>query len=103
MIQRNPANLIIKPEDIRPAHERYRVRGTFNPGAVKFGDETILLLRVAEDCLSHEGSVAVPYYRFENGHGFAEILEVKKNDPDVRLKDMRGVVYQGKKSLTSIP
>jgi beta-1,2-mannobiose phosphorylase / 1,2-beta-oligomannan phosphorylase len=49
VIQRNPANPIIKPEDTQPSHDRYRVRGTFNPGAVKFGDEIILLLRVAED------------------------------------------------------
>ena len=102
MIQRNPANPIIKPEDTQPSHHRYRVRGTFNPGAVKFGDEIILLLRVAEDCPSHEGYVAVPYYRFEAGQGFAEILEVKVDDPDVRLKDTRGVVYQGKDYLSTM-
>ncbi|MCK4627600.1 MAG: glycoside hydrolase family 130 protein [Sedimentisphaerales bacterium] len=102
MIQRNPANPIIKPEDTRPSHNRYRVRGTFNPGAVKFGDETILLLRVSEDCLPREGYVAVPYYRFEAGKGFAEILEVKMDDPDVQLKDTRGVVHKGKDYLSTI-
>ncbi len=102
MIPRNRANPIIKPEGVKPSHDRYRVRGTFNPGAVKFGDEIILLLRVAEDCLPREGYVAVPYYRFEAGQGFAEILEVKVDDPDVELKDTRGVVYQGKDYLSTL-
>ncbi|MCD6296828.1 MAG: glycoside hydrolase family 130 protein [Deltaproteobacteria bacterium] len=101
-MQRNPANPIIKPEDTKPSHNRYRVRGTFNPGSVKFGDEIILLLRVSEDCLSREGYVAVPYYRFEAGQGFAEVLEVKVDDPDVRLKDTRGVVYKGKEYLSTM-
>lgn len=102
MIKRNAANPIIKPEDTKPSHNRYRVRGTFNPGAVKFGDETILLLRVSEDCLPREGYVAVPYYRFEAGQGFAEILEVKTDDPDVQLKDTRGIVYKGKDYLSTM-
>ena len=102
MIERNPANPIIKPEDVPPSRDGYRVRGTFNPGAAKLDDEIILLVRVSEDCPAREGHVAVPYYRFETGCGYPEILEVKVDHPDVRLKDTRGVVYRGRDYLSSM-
>ena len=102
MIQRNTANPIIKPETTTPSRNGYRIRGTFNPGAVKFGNEIILLLRVSEDCPTREGYSAVPYYRFESDRGYPEILEVKVDDPDVRLKDTRGVVYKGRDYLSSM-
>lgn len=94
-MQRHPENPVIKPGMVPPSRPGYRVRGAFNPGATLYGDEVILLLRVAEDCKPREGYAAVPYYRFENGNGHPEILEVRLDDPDVRLKDTRGVVYKG--------
>ena len=94
-MQRHPENPVIKPSMIHPSRPGYRVRGTFNPGAAVCGDEVILLLRVAEDCEPREGYADVPYYRFENGKGYPEILEVRLDDPDVRLKDTRGIVYKG--------
>ena len=102
MIKRHPANPIITPAMVKPSHHRYRVRGAFNPGAIKFGDEIILLLRVAEDCPGKEGYRAVPYFRFQSGRGYPEVLEVKVDDPEVQLKDTRGVVYQGRDYLSTM-
>lgn len=39
---------LLGPEDLTPTSEAFRVVGAFNPGAVAFGDEVVLLVRVAE-------------------------------------------------------
>jgi predicted GH43/DUF377 family glycosyl hydrolase len=41
-------NPIITPEMVKPSAPNLEVIGAFNPGATRFGDEIILLLRVAE-------------------------------------------------------
>ena len=87
---------------IKPSAEGYHVRGAFNPGAVQFGDEILLLLRVAEDCPAAEGEVAVPKVDFIDGKAVPSVLRVKTDDPDVELKDTRGVVYKGKDYLSTM-
>ena len=37
-----------RPSDLRPSREDLEIVGTFNPGVIVFGDEVILLARVAE-------------------------------------------------------
>ena len=49
MIVRHRSNPIIRPSDVKPSLEGYKVLGVFNPGATNFGDEIILLLRVAKN------------------------------------------------------
>lgn len=102
MIKKHPDNPIIKPLHVKPSFEGYKVVGAFNPGATTFGDEIILLLRVAEICESKEGYVRTPVYNFENGRSFPGIMEFRTDDPDVNMKDTRGVVYKGKDYLSSI-
>lgn len=102
MIKKHPDNPIIKPLHVKPSFEGYKVVGAFNPGATTFGDEIILLLRVAEICESKEGYVRTPVYHFENDRSFPGIMEFRTDDPDVNMKDTRGVVYKGKDYLSSI-
>ncbi len=102
MIKRHEANPLIEPSSIKPSREGYRVKGTFNAGAVEHNGEIVLLLRVAEDCVAGEGSISVPYYRFDADGGHPEILEVKADDPHVQLKDTRGIVYKGKDYLSTL-
>ena len=102
MVKKHATNPLIEPESIKPSREGYRVKGTFNAGAAEYNREIILLLRVAEDCVAGEGSLSVPYYRFDAEGGHPEILEVKADDPHVRLKDTRGIVYKGKDYLSTL-
>jgi predicted GH43/DUF377 family glycosyl hydrolase len=76
MVKKHEANPLIEPKSIKPSREGYRVKGTFNAGAAEYNGEIILLLRVAEDCVAGEGSISVPYYRFDAEGGHPEILEV---------------------------
>jgi predicted GH43/DUF377 family glycosyl hydrolase len=101
MITKHKDNPIIKPSDVKPSMDGYQVLGSFNPGAVNFGDEILLLLRTSERCEPREGYVRVPAYRFEGGRSYPEMLEFKATDPELSLKDTRGVVYKGQDYLST--
>jgi len=102
MITKYENNPIITPADVKPSIEGYKVLGSFNPGAVNFGDEILLLLRVSEGCEPREGYIRVPTYRFGGGASYPDILEFKSTDPEVSLRDTRGVVYKGRDYLSTM-
>ena len=61
MIERIENKLLLKPEDFKPSDPRLKVIGVFNPGAVRFGKEVILLVRVAEAPVeTREGRLCSP-------------------------------------------
>lgn len=92
---KHPKNPLITPEMIVPSNPDLVVRGSLNPGAVRYGDEYLLLLRVAEGVRKTDDQVSVPIYRFEGGRGELEVLRIDVDDPDVRIKDTRAVAYKG--------
>ncbi len=47
-IRRLSTRLLLRPEDVPPSRDGFEVVGVFNPGAVRAGDEVVLLVRVAE-------------------------------------------------------
>jgi predicted GH43/DUF377 family glycosyl hydrolase len=102
MITKYEGNPLIAPEDVVPSRDGYRVQGAFNPGAVRFGDEILLLVRVAESCEPRMGYVCMPTYRFEGGRAFPDVLEFDVTDPEVLLKDTRGVSYRGREYLSTM-
>ncbi len=57
IVQRLDANPLVSPKDIKPSQPAFEVISTINPGVTTMGDETILLVRVAERPAHHE---AVP-------------------------------------------
>ena len=102
MFTRCSSNPVIKPIDVKPSLDGYQVVGAFNPAATVFNDQIILLLRVAENCIPVEGKYRVPVYDFSDGMGKPSIKEFDASDPNVSLKDTRGVVYKGKDYLSSM-
>jgi predicted GH43/DUF377 family glycosyl hydrolase len=102
MIQKYPGNPIVKPSGVHPSHPGLRVLGAFNPGAIRFGDEILLLMRVAERCEQQEGRVRLPVYRFTDKGSQLEILDLDASDPEVTLKDTRGVFYRGRDYLSTM-
>jgi beta-1,2-mannobiose phosphorylase / 1,2-beta-oligomannan phosphorylase len=102
MFARCSSNPVIKPADVIPSLDGYQVVGAFNPAATIFKDQIILLMRVAESCVSVDGKYRVPVYDFSSGTGKPSIKEFDVSDPDVSLKDTRGVVYKGKDFLSSM-
>ena len=102
MIVKHEKNPLIRPSDVKPSIEGYRVLGAFNPGAAVYRDEVVLLLRVSEGCIQKDGCIRVPVYRFEDGKSYQDIMEFKQSDPEVSLKDTRGIVYRGQNYLSTI-
>lgn len=47
-VRRLSTQLLLRPEDMPPSRDDFEVVGAFNPGAVRAGDEVVLLVRVAE-------------------------------------------------------
>jgi predicted GH43/DUF377 family glycosyl hydrolase len=47
-IRRLFTRLLLKPEDVPASRDDFEVVGVFNPGAVRVGEEVVLLVRVAE-------------------------------------------------------
>ena len=101
-MKRHAANPLITPEMVRPSAPGFRVRGAFNPAAVRFGDEILLLLRVAEDCETDADQVAVPIASFEGGVDRSDVLRLSRRDPNVDLSDRRYVVYRGRTYLSTL-
>ena len=97
LLKRHFEKRLLQPGDLEPSREDFEVVGTFNPGAIRAGDEVILLVRVAERPRERRpGFTASP--RWEPGAGLTidwlendaiEVLDprVVKRKPDglVRL------------------
>ena len=102
MIAKHKDNPIIEPADVKPSVGEYRVLGAFNPGAVRYGDEIIFLLRVAEGWEPKEGYVHTPLYRIDRGKTYPDVMEFDVSDPEVTLRDTRGVHYRGRECLSTM-
>lgn len=102
MIRKYEGNPVIEPSQVKPSHEDYRVLGAFNPGATVHNGEVLLLLRTAEGVRPKEGVVRTPVCRFDGDDPRPDVVEFDEDDPDVRLKDTRGVVYRGKDYLSTL-
>ncbi|MBL8165505.1 MAG: glycoside hydrolase family 130 protein [Anaerolineae bacterium] len=87
---------------MRPSQPDFEVIGAFNAGATQFGDETLLLVRVAErPCAAEPGWIACPYV---NHRGEIVLHHVRQADPDYDTRDPRFVRHlrTGSVHLTSI-
>jgi predicted GH43/DUF377 family glycosyl hydrolase len=82
-------NPIITPEMIKPSEPNLEVVGAFNPGATRFGDEIILLLRVAERPIMDDPDlVGVPVLNLNHSDSKRlEILTFPRHSPLTDLSD----------------
>lgn len=100
-VERFRENPIVRPADVKPSRNDFEVVCAFNPAAVRFGDEVLLLLRVAErprDKASDEEVAPV----LDATSGTLRCLRVKHGTPALEVLDSRGFIYQGQVYLTSI-
>lgn len=90
---------VLQTSDVKPFIDGYNVLGAFNPAACYFGDEILLLLRVAEAPTSEKGRIAVPLLEEKDG---VPTLVVKQFDEPEEDYDPRVVRIDDKAYLTSI-
>lgn len=95
---------ILTAAQVKPSHPQFQVMGAFNPGATRFGDEILLLLRVAE---------ALPTERHPNGTQtvHAPVVRMEDGTPRIFIRSVSGltdagdprvVSYEGQAYLTSL-
>ena len=95
-------NPVITPADVPASRDDYEVVGAFNPAAVKFGDEILLLLRVAErpkDKADDEQVAPI----LDPATGELTHFRKKNDDPEITdIPDSRSFYVNGQMFLTSI-
>ncbi len=100
-VRRYTDNPILVPSQIAPSRPDFEVVGVFNPGAIRVGEETVLLLRVAEAPLAVDpDQVASPIYDAESGE--IRIHTWGKDTPGLDLSDSRLIKVGRDITLTSI-
>jgi beta-1,2-mannobiose phosphorylase / 1,2-beta-oligomannan phosphorylase len=98
---RASANPILTPSMVSSSRPDLKVVGVFNPGVVRVGDETVLLLRVAESpCGIPTDEIAAPIY--DHATRGLVVHTWKKNAPGMGTVDSRVVTVEGDTFLTSI-
>lgn len=108
-IRRCEENPILSIADVKPSCENFVVKGIFNCGAVKYGEEYLLLCRVAEsvDC-PDEGSVCFPVVTEVDGESRFETVAIcRKEHPELCFDDSRTITrgqdgYSDVVSLTTL-
>lgn len=92
MLQRDPRNPVVTPEMIRPSRPEWRVDGSFNAGVTRFGEETILLVRVAESVIADDpDTVIVPLLEEVDGAWTCTTRSFRRDDPAYDFADPRMV------------
>jgi predicted GH43/DUF377 family glycosyl hydrolase len=99
---RHEKNPLVTPDMVKPTVAGLEVKGAFNAGASVYDDKIVLLLRIAESCKNERGFVSVPVYSFEGEKRELTIRKFRLDDPDVRTKDTRGVMYKGVDYLSTL-
>ncbi|MCC3377279.1 glycoside hydrolase family 130 protein [Cohnella sp. REN36] len=96
------SNPVVRPQDVPPTRPNFRVLGAFNAGVAVRGDETILLLRVAEAPIpEQESDVLIPLLA-ESGDDVS-IIRLQSADSRYDFSDSRVVSENGRVAmLTSL-
>ncbi len=84
-----------------PSRDDFEIVGVLNAGVTRFGDEVILLVRVAERPINGNSDVVLTAV-YEMGEKDLVIKEFPKSDTDTDFSDPRLIVRSGQTYLTSI-
>jgi len=102
-VHRFPENPIVTQADVRPSIEGWEVMSAFNAGVIEYGDEVLMLMRVAERPVSDDPKTAlVPVMDFAEGEGKIKVLEFHAGDEGVDFSDPRVIGAPEGLYLTSI-
>lgn len=102
-LAREASNPIIQPADVPPSQAGLKVVGVLNPAAIAFGEEILLLLRVAEMPVQTGQSLLIPIL---DGDGVGNYpirnLEFQNGSTGLDTSDPRVIRHEGRTYLTSI-
>ncbi|MFT3683280.1 MAG: glycoside hydrolase family 130 protein [Ferruginibacter sp.] len=92
-------NPLLSPGDLEASVSGLQIACLLNPGVFRYKDRTWLIVRVAERPLQKEDSISFPVL---TETGDTEIIEIKKDDPELNADDARVINYKGVDYLTTL-
>ncbi|UCD28428.1 MAG: glycosidase, partial [Planctomycetota bacterium] len=95
-------NPLIVPGDVKPSRSDFEVVCAFNAGCIRFNDEILLLMRVAERPPIGPDYVIAPILHPEDPSQGIDLFRVDRSNPAFEEIDSRLFSYKGKTYLTSI-
>jgi predicted GH43/DUF377 family glycosyl hydrolase len=101
-IYRYPENPLITPQMVPPSRSDFEVVCAFNAGVARYGDEVILLLRVAERAIGSANVERVPVVRCAEDTSGVDIVEFRHDDPTIDFSDPRNIRFPGGEMLTTL-
>ena len=102
-VYRYPENPLVTPKDVNPWIDGWEVMCAFNAGVIEYGDEVLMLMRLAERSVSHDSNkVLVPVLDCEAATPRLKVLEFSASDPGINLSDPRVICFPDRLYLTSI-
>ena len=100
VVHRAAGNPVLTPAMVRPTRSDVDVVGVFNPAAIQFGGETLLLVRVAEAPRKVSGQVAALVFDASSGEQVTRRWAL--DAPGLDVSDARLIVSDGRTWLTSL-
>ena len=97
--KRFAANPLLSPADLKASTEGLEITCLLNPGVFRYEGKTWLLVRVAERPQQKEGIISFPILAETGG---TEIIEIQKDDPELKATDARVINYKGVDFLTTL-
>ncbi len=100
-LKRYELNPVIRPEDVTPSSDDFKVECVFNAGVTRHGDDVLLLLRVAESAVpGGPDEVRVPFFDVEKNEMVIKAFD--RNDEHCDFSDSRYVRTPERQYLSSI-
>lgn len=97
-VNRFAENPVVVPAQVPPSRPDFEVVCAFNAGAIRFGDEVLLLLRVAERAIGDENTCRIPVLECTGDKAEMVVLEFDLHDPTIDFHDPR-VIYTPERAL----
>lgn len=92
-------NPLLSPNDIPASTEGLEITCLLNPGVFQFKGKTWLIVRVAERPKQKDMTISFPIL---TETGSINIIEIKKDDPELVATDARVINYKGTDYLTTL-
>ena len=97
--KRFPENPLLSPGDLQPSAKGLQITCLLNPGVFQYEGKIWLIVRVAERPAQKESTISFPIL---TGTGSIEIIEIQKDDPELKATDARVINYKGVDYLTTL-
>ena len=92
-------NPLLSPKDLKASTDGLEITCLLNPGVFTFENKKWLLIRVAERPAQNDTVISFPIL---TGNGGIDIIEIKKDDPELIATDARVINYKGIDYLTTL-